>query len=281
VRTLGWSSRPLIFIATAGAIVLLGISFAFPWYGISTNASTSNFSYSANTQFYLGPNYNIQHTQTPAGGSPTGGAYTYSYAGHLNATGNLYALTAILVVLTIVLGLGGIVMALLSPTRGRFFSRMAIILLILAFLVSIATPLVLVASQPGAIANDTGAMYPSGAASPSNSFVGSCSGSQCQPPGAANPYSSETISWGPSVGWALSMGAMALMLVALVAVRAPARSDHVLLRPVNSPKRRVNGAWQAPPAAQPREVMETPAAIRQLDAQNQSSEPPKWVKPPE
>ena len=186
-------------LGVIGAILLIVALF--------TAFYTSSFSYNGtdvSLSFFL--NNKVGLTMS-GGGVSISHSSTYADS-HLNSTGNLYNIVTYLTYAGIALGLLGAILAFMGRSgAGRG-------LLVIALILALIGPMLLFALQPAAIQSDTSGASSSGP-SGANSFFGSCSGNGCGNIGAAAP-GNVSQSWGPDVGWYMSIGAFVMFLLGVL-----------------------------------------------------------------
>ena len=214
-------------LAIIGAVLLIAALFV-GWYQETVSFNVSGFSGTNTGDFYI---TNKVVTTSTSGGNTNTVTKSYSDAG-LNKTGQLAGAIEGIVIAGIILGFIGAILGFGS--RGRqSWVRPAMALLVLALLLSIVAPIGMLALQPSAVKSDSNSSLTNGQSGPWNSFFGSCSaGSSC----AAGSGGSFT--WGPYVGWYLSIVAFVLFLIALIVL---------------------SGARKAPPMEQPTTMAGSPA----------------------
>jgi double zinc ribbon protein len=226
------TKTPLSRRATVGSTLLLVgvavlvVAILSGWYTYSLSASEqmSGTTYTVTASVTLYPLDRIIETITCQGGSACGQVNTtfsgtYPQAGS-NGIGALYDLTAGLTLGGIAFAVAAVVLAF---QHDRHHSRWAGTLAVVSVILVALAPTLLLATQPEVITAQ-GAPYAGpgslpGGLSPRTSFFGSCSGTNC---GLAFPSGvSDSGSWGPSVGWYLSWGAIAALLVGWLVIREP------------------------------------------------------------
>jgi hypothetical protein len=189
-------------LAILGALLMIGCVF-LPMYIFAYAGSNGS---SAAAAFFL--NNHILSTGTGFGNASVVSG-TYSDA-HLTNTGNLYAEVTYITFGAIALGFLGGILALTSGGARKAGRGLVAIALILA----IVAPIMLFALQPGALSNDHAIP---GGGGPASSFFGSCAGSSC--PGGGPAGSAAT--WGPSIGWYLSIIGIVLFLLGAALAGTP------------------------------------------------------------
>jgi hypothetical protein len=228
----GSSGRLGGIIVLIGAILLIAALFT-PWYIETSSEHGESISVNAYPGT-PGQNGTIKYTCSgfPSGFScPTQTSYSSE---NLNSTGMIAEYGFFLVLVGIVFGILAALLGLISggnPKRARPAMALAVLALILA----LVAPAMFAAALPGAIANDT-KDHPSGSG-PWSSFIGS------------GNISGLNLTWGPGVGWYLTIGAFVLFLIGVI----------LLWR-----------ARKAPAAAAPA----TPAAPATSDASGGATSPP-------
>ncbi len=206
----------------AGAILVI-VSVFLGWYAVSATASETidgaHFQITATATFY--PVNEVRYTDLCEGWSGcssynTSSTDSYSAEG-LGNVGDLYDAVVALLVGSILAGVAAGILALASGRRrsngARLFALLAVGLLAVA-------PVLLSADQPAAIASEgssgMGGNMTSGP-SPRTSFFGSCSDADC--PGSVVSGANVSETWGPSIGWYLSLGALVPLILGLWLVR--------------------------------------------------------------
>jgi hypothetical protein len=191
-------------IVLIGAVLLIAALF-MPWY--YQQLSGSGATETQNTYpGYPSTNGTIQYSCSgfPSGFScPPQTSYTDS---RLNNTGMIAETGFFLLIVGFVFGIIAAIFGLMSRGNARRASP-AIWLGVIALILAIATPVLFAAALPSAIAKDipTSGRYAS--SGPWSSFIGSTS--------ISVPISG-TASWGPGIGWYLSIVAFVLLLVGVI-----------------------------------------------------------------
>jgi len=182
-------------------VVLLIVSLFTPWY--TTEASGDGITASMN--FYPGlptTNGTIQYVCSGTG-VPCPSSTSYSDYG-INNTGRVAETGYFLIIAGIVFGLLAVILALLGrrkPGRGRA----AVAVTIIAVILAIAAPGAFAVELPHAISQD----YPGATGTgPWSSFFGSNS--------TTESGFTLTSTWGPAIGWYLSIGAFVVLWVGVI-----------------------------------------------------------------
>jgi len=190
----------------AAVIVLVGVGLLIaalltPWYSFEV----SLLGQSGTAHYYTGlptENGTIQYScsYNPGVRGQCGPQTSYSSA-HLNNTGVLAETAFFLLIGGVVLG---VIAALLGLTSRRKPKRAspAIAFAVIALILAIAGPVVFASALPNAFSKDDLLGHPA-AAGPWSTFSGSNSSS----------LGNTTLTWGPGLGWYLSIGAFVLLLV--------------------------------------------------------------------
>lgn len=204
------------------AAILLIVAAFVGWYATSISATESgggqSISITGTITFY--PGTTVKDTSSCSGSSfcsalSSSNTTSYSNLG-LNKTGMWYALVEYLSIGGFVVGIIAAILGFM--TRGKGGMMMGVVALAaIALILSIATPMLLLAVQPGALNSDSsghGGMFGgTNGSGPWSSFFGSCSGSGC---GVGGGLSGSSASWGPSLGWYLAIVAFVLFLIGLI-----------------------------------------------------------------
>ena len=209
-------------LLVAGFAILL-VTLFVGWYSISASASDP---YNGQTVTVNGtvtqfPFNHFSETLSCEGSNVCFASQTYTGTNSGSLAG-LYDLAAGLVIGGMIVGLAGIGVAF-STLRNR--SRLAGSLALLAILLALLAPTVMFATQPYVLNSQGAPIGSSGNStngpSPRTSFFGSCSGSGC---GAAIT-AGETVSasWGPALGWYLSLAAALPLVLGFLTDRSPKR----------------------------------------------------------
>jgi hypothetical protein len=176
---------------------MLVLCIFLSWYVTSFQTSNGVDTYSAN--FYPGQTVTVN---SASGSSSTTYSTTYQ-AADLNNTGGLYSLVEILLVVGTLLGVIGGILILVARNKLPSLAAVAVVLVVFAAGMAIVCPLLTLLHQPAALSADT---YVAGSGSPNStgpttSFFGSTS------------TSGGTGSWGPGLGWYLSILMFGLLAV--------------------------------------------------------------------
>ncbi|HEV2317471.1 MAG TPA: hypothetical protein VGV89_07860 [Thermoplasmata archaeon] len=194
-----WIAGSLLMLV-AGVILLVSIFVS--WYAI--NVSSPQGSAAINL---------LPDNQVTAASPQYSLTETYS-ASHLNHTGTLYTSVAALAGLGGAIGIAGGALGFALVARPQW--RNAVLALgIVALIVAVVAPVVLLASQPGALSTDTGhssGFFGGSGMGPQSSFFGSTT------------IGGATETWGPAIGWYLAFVAGVLALVGALLARSSAAS---------------------------------------------------------
>ncbi len=219
-------SRPSRRSILGGVLILAGVGLLIltlfvGWYGVTDTVSATilgtSFTETGSATYY--PLNQITVTITCAGtvycsqsSSPTG---PYSQSG-LNSLGTLYTAVAIIVILGVILGIVG---ACLAFAGRRYQSGLVGALIVTVLLLTVIAPTILVLEQPSVLASESnGSGNSSAGPSPRSSFLGSCTGSGCGE--SLLTGSTESASWGPSIGWYLCFAAIIPIFSGLLLARS-------------------------------------------------------------
>ncbi len=227
-------------IVLVGAILLISAIF-LPWYSIQFSASAGGASVKATENSYPGlpgQNGTVQTTYTCSGVPICPPTSTSSYQdSHLNSTGQVAETGFFLLIVGFVVGLIGAIIGLTSGRNAKRAGTAAVIGLV-AMVIAVATFSLFAVALPGAIGNDSPGHSGSG---PWSSFFGS--GNQ-----TFFGISGASWSWGPAIGWYLTIGAFVVLLVGSIILftsrkEPPSPAPTVFPQPTGTPT--------APPAAPP------------------------------
>ena len=215
-------------VVLIGAILLIVAAF-IPWYTWQLKASFEGASVTGTISTYPGlPSQNgtIQTSYScsnvPAGHCPSGTSSSYS-KDYLNNTGQLAEAGFYMLIVGFVLGLIGGVIGLASGSNSRRAGP-AIALAIIAMILAVAAVGMFAGLLPNAIGKDSPGHTGDG---PWSSFTGSTSNTTYLEFPA-------TSTWGPGIGWYLTIGAFVVLVVGLVVLFA-ARKDPPEPAPVSVP----------------------------------------------
>lgn len=202
-------------------VALLLISLFVGWYVVSETSSEtvggSTYTVNASETVYLLNQQTLSFSCQGSSSCFQSGTSTGTYSqGSLTSLGGLYDTASGLVVCGAIFAAAAAFFALTGGRRRSGwvtgFALVGLLLLLLApTLVAVAQPSVL--QSQGTI---------TGSASPSHSFFGSCSGSPCG--ASVAPGDPISGSWGPSVGWYLSLVAIVFLLAGLFSIRGHRRA---------------------------------------------------------
>lgn len=188
-----------------GAALLL-IALFTTWYDHSESGSFGGVTIKDTSDFYLGNGGSAVQSSSSCSGNAsicqyvTGNTTSMSYTqARLNDTGSLAVAGQGVVIAGFVLGLLSALLGI-GARSNQPWVLPTIVLAILALILAIAAPLLMFAAQPAAIDKDVTAQdhgVPPTGSGPWSSFAGS----------------NASFSWGPSMGWYISLGASAVILV--------------------------------------------------------------------
>ena len=204
-------------VLIVGVALLLG-SLWVGWYSVTARASATQEGTSVvvnGTGVYYPLNqYWLQLTCEGSPSCPSNLTQTSSYPqGTFDSVGTLYDIVAALVIGALVLGGSAGIIAAVSRRAG---SKLVLGLALTAVILALLAPGVLMLAQPSVLSSQG----PSGTgAGPSKTFFGSCSGGGC----GATLVSGTSLnaSWGPSLGWYLSLAGGAVLVVGFFLARKP------------------------------------------------------------
>jgi hypothetical protein len=220
--------------ALVGAVVLAS-STLVGWYSITVAPSALDVNSTSTVTIFLDGGAAVNYTCHPAGfcGGHTTGSSSDSLRGSgLNATAALYgAVETIMIGSTLLGAYGGVQWVAAGRLRGRG-QEFATSALISALVLAASGPTVLYLTQPMALAADHYAIGGNASGpSPARSFVGNCSTSCGRTPSGLGAQSE---SWGPGLGWFLSIFGALFFGISLVVARF-GRSEGAL--PAAGPRR--------------------------------------------
>jgi hypothetical protein len=232
--------RTLGAIVVLIGLVLLLVAMFTPWYTWEMSASGSGTSASETINFYPGlpsENGTLKYTCTGAasGDCPTQSSYNQA---SLNHTGAIAETGLFLIIGGVVFGFLALIFGLLARGNARRTTP-AIALAVLALILAVAAPALFAVQLPGAVSSDTPGHSGSG---PWSTFLGSNS--------STTAFGSETLTWGPGMGWYLAFGAFALFLIGAIILIA-ARKDPPAPAPVPMSPAPAEATTPAPAAPSP------------------------------
>jgi len=182
-----------------GAILLIGALFT-PWYSYES----SGHGLSETRNYYLGMPSTNGTIQAACSGIPSCPTQTSYSNQNLNNTGNLAEAGFFMVIGAFVLGIIAAIIGVASRRNPRRTAPV-IALAALALVLAVAAPGLFAVALPGAAANDFPGHVGSG---PWSSFLGSNS--------TSISGITVTITWGPGIGWYLSIVAFVILLVGVI-----------------------------------------------------------------
>jgi hypothetical protein len=200
-------------IILVGAILLIA-ALLMPWYSVQFSESSPFGSASETTNLYPGlpsTNGTIQYSCSGAATCPSQTSYS-SYHPPLNDTGMLAEAGFFILIGGIILGFIAAIIGVASRGKARR-ANAAVPLAVIALLLAVIAPVLFYVELPGAVSNDMKNHMGSG---PWSSFIGSNSST------SGNITLKET--WGPAIGWDLSIAAFVILLVG-VALLARGRRE--------------------------------------------------------
>jgi hypothetical protein len=184
-------------IVLIGAVLLIA-ALVTPWYSFKTpvpevpGATVTSNSYPDLPSTSGGIQYSCSGLPAAAA-CPSSTSYNDA---RLNNTGNIAETGFFLLIVGLVVGIVAFIFGIMSRGNVRRVTP-AIALAVVAMIFAIITPVLFAAALPNAISKDSPGATGSG---PWSSFIGSSSGA----------------SWGPAVGWYLSIGAFVVLLIGLI-----------------------------------------------------------------
>ena len=216
-------------VVLVGAILLIVAVFV-PWYTWQNKASEYGATITGTINTYPGlPSQNgtIQYSYScsnlPKGVScPSSTSSSYSKL-NLNNTGQLAEAGFYMLIAGFVLGFIGAVLGLMSGGNPRRAGP-AIALAVIAMILGIAAVGLFAGMLPSAIGKDSPGHTGTG---PWSSFFGSSSNTSFEGIPASG-------TWGPAVGWYLTIGAFVVLLIGLI-ILIVARKDPAEPAPVSAP----------------------------------------------
>jgi len=203
-------------IILVGAVLLIAALFT-PWY----TYEISGHGVSETANLYLGIPSTSGTVQYSCSGVPFCQSQTSYSQANLNNTGTIAEAAFFLLIGGLVLGIIAAVLGVASQRSSRRAAP-AVMLAVVALILVIAAPGLFAAVLPGAFGNDTPGGHP--ANGPWNSFFGSSSTTFFDV--------TATTTWGPAIGWYLSIVAFVLLLVGAILL---ARSPGGLPQPATAP----------------------------------------------
>jgi membrane protein implicated in regulation of membrane protease activity len=214
--------------------LMLILCIFLSWYTVSATTSSGNETYSAD----LYPDQKVAVSAT-SGTSTESVSESYSDA-RLNNTGNLYTTVEIVLIVGGLLGVAGAGLLIAAGSRGRSGSSLATLLIVLAFAMAIAGPVATFIYQPSELSADSynAGSTNTGGPGPMSTFFGSES------------VSGGTASWGPALGWYLSIVVFVLLIVSLAIVPSSSREEPRTSGASSQPAGPGYGAYAAPPGSQ-------------------------------
>ena len=204
-------------IVLVGAVLLIAALF-MPWYTWQTTASEGGASITGTINTYPGlpstngtVQYSYSCTNVPSGFCPNSTSDSYSHL-NLNSTGQVAETGFFLLITGFVIGLIGAIIGLTSGKNSRRAGP-AMALGAVAMILAVAAFGLFAVTLPGAISNDSKGHSGDG---PWSSFIGS---------GSTN-YSGipATDTWGPAIGWYLTIGAFGVLLIGVILLAVSRKS---------------------------------------------------------
>lgn len=193
-------------LAIIGALLLI-VSMFLGWYTIQFNGSLSGVTTSGTENLLPGSSYTSSTSCSGSQYCPASTSTTNSYSStNQTSVGNLMMTTQYLLIGGFVLGLLGAILGFAASMKGREnWATPAMILVVLALLLALVTPVYVYAAMPGAFSSDTPSADRTNGSGPWSSFFGSSSSS-----------GGGSVTWGGGIGWDLAWGAFVLFLIAVV-----------------------------------------------------------------
>ena len=198
-------------IVLIGAVLLISAIF-IPWYVYQGKSSFGTASGTITINSYPGlpsENGTIQCSSSGAASCPY--SQTSYQKANYNNTGVIAETGFFLLIVGFVLGFIGAILGAASRGNPRR-ARPAIALAVIAMILAVITPLMFMATLPNAQSKDIPASGRATSSGPWSSFYGSNSSTRTTPLGQIT----ESITWGPGVGWYLSFGAFVVLLIGLI-----------------------------------------------------------------
>jgi LPXTG cell wall anchor motif len=198
------------FLILIGAVLLI-VALVTPWYSIAISVHGGDVS--PNTQdayFYPGlpsTSGTVREVCSGSQASQCSSQTSYEDYGDYPQTGSVAEDVYILLIAGIALAVVAVILGLLAPGNRRR-ANLALVIALLALVIGAAASGFFAGALPGAIGND---MHYHSGNGPWSTFFGSntsTTGNRTNITG--------TITWGPSTGWFLSIGASVVLLGGLV-----------------------------------------------------------------
>jgi len=195
-------------IVLIGAILLIAAVF-IPWYTYQAKTTSPLGSGTTTINSYPGlPNQNgtIQCSTSGTASCPYSQT-SYQSAKYTN-TGNIAETGFFLLIVGFVLGFIGAILGVASRSNSKR-AMPALALGIIALILALVTPVLFMATLPGAQSSDIPSAARGSSSGPWSSFFGSSS---------ATPFTGVTVNftWGPGIGWYLSFVAFVILLIGVI-----------------------------------------------------------------
>jgi len=195
-------------IVLIGAILLISAVF-IPWYVYQEKSSTPVGSGSITINSYPGlPSENGTIQCSSSGSVSCPYSQTSYQKADYNNTGAIAETGFFLLIVGFVLGFIGAILGVASRGNPRR-SGPAIVFAVIAMILAVVTPVLFMATLPGAQSKDIPTSARTTSSGPWSSFFGSTS---------ATPFPGVTVNltWGPGMGWYLSFAAFVILLIGLL-----------------------------------------------------------------
>jgi hypothetical protein len=203
-------------LVTVAAVVLLTVSLVSGWYSVDYTRASGEVATTWNETFYPG---HPVGTERSCGGPYRPGGCPYGSGFPGPRTAELYGVVLLLLVGALAAAIAATVLQVRNPERSRRRTRGGVAIGAVGSVLALATALALFYLEPWAFGQDTGEGPPW--ASPSSSFIGSCSSYANCTSSVGGAYGT----WGPAIGWYLAVIAGVLLAgsALLAAYRARSR----------------------------------------------------------
>jgi len=198
-------------IVLIGAILLISAVF-IPWYEYQAKVTTAIGSGTTTINSYPGfPNENGTIQCSASGTAACPYSQTSYQKADYNNTGVIAETGFFLLIVGFIFGFIGAILGVASRGNpGR--ARPAIILAVIAMILAVVTPVLFMATLPGAQSKDIPTSERTTGSGPWSSFFGSNSSTITTPGGQITV----NLSWGAGVGWYLSFVAFVILLIGLI-----------------------------------------------------------------